>query len=217
MKYGLHLRAVGTKVRDYPELRKLAIKGEKYGFDSIHISDHFFYFAGNREPWVESIVSLAALAEVTKKVKLAHNVLCRSFRNPAYLAKIFSTLDVISNGRIQIWLGAGFNEIEYKAYGYPFPSPKQRVDEIDETIDIMKKLFTEKGNFDFKGKFWQLEQCENYPKPIQKPYPPIILGSKGILVKRSLCTTRFPPNANGETLSLGGFEINFSNNRTSDI
>ncbi|MHA1868218.1 MAG: LLM class flavin-dependent oxidoreductase, partial [Candidatus Heimdallarchaeaceae archaeon] len=95
-----------------------------------------------------------------------------------YLAKCISTLDHISEGRALLWLGAGWYEEEYKAYGYPFPSPKERVDQLEESLTIYKKLFTEDVT-DFSGKFWKLERNRNFPKSIQKPYPQIVLGSSG--------------------------------------
>jgi len=121
---------------------------------------------------------MSALAVETSKIKLGHLVLCNSFRNPAYLAKMVCTLDNISNGRALFWLGAGWFEDEYKGYGYPFPTPKQRVDELEESILIYKKLFTERIS-NFEGKFWKLEKNINIPKPIQKPYPQLVLGTSG--------------------------------------
>jgi len=121
---------------------------------------------------------MAALAIETHKVKLGNIVLCNSFRNPAYLAKIISTLDHISNGRVLMWLGAGWYEEEYKAYSYPFPTPKRRVDELEESLTIYKKIFTEEET-NFEGKFWKLVRHRNFPKPIQKPYPQIVVGTTG--------------------------------------
>ena len=168
MKYGYFVRSVLS----YPEIRDLTLKVERLGFDSAHINDHF---ATND---LEAMMLTAALAVETSKIKLGHIVLCNSFRNPAYLAKMVCTLDNISNGRALFWLGAGWNENEYKGYGYPFPSAKQRVDELEESLIIYKKLFTERRS-DFEGKFWKLEKNRNFPKSIQKPYPQLVLGTSG--------------------------------------
>jgi len=108
-------------------------------------------------------------------VKVGHVVLANSFRNPALTAKIISSLDSISNGRALLWIGAGWYEEEYKAYGYPFPSAKERVDQLEESLTIFKKLFTEDVT-NFEGKFWRLQNCKNFPKPIQKPWPQIVIG-----------------------------------------
>ena len=142
------------------------------GFDSAHINDHFSI------NFLEAMMLTSALAVDTSKIKLGHIVLCNSFRNPAYLAKMVCTLDNISNGRALFWLGAGWHEAEYKGYGYPFPSAKQRVDELEESLIIYKKLFTERKS-DIEGKFWKLEKNRNFPKSIQKPYPQLVLGTSG--------------------------------------
>ncbi len=177
MRYGYYVRSV----HNYDDIRDLTIKAEKLGFESAHVNDHFIGFdekQEKKEPYLEALMLMSALAIETEKIKLGHIVLCNSFRNPAYLAKMISTLDNISKGRALLWLGAGWYEEEYKAYGYPFPEPKRRVDELEESLTIYKKLFTEDST-DYDGKFWKLENNRNYPKPIQKPYPQIILGTDG--------------------------------------
>jgi alkanesulfonate monooxygenase SsuD/methylene tetrahydromethanopterin reductase-like flavin-dependent oxidoreductase (luciferase family) len=159
---------------------------ERLGFESIHVTDHFFR-AGvtkaldvkiRQQPFLESNTLLAALATETHKIKLGHIVLYNSFRNPAYLAKVILTLDHISNGRVLLWSGAGWFRGEYEAYGYSFPSPKRRVDELEESLTIYKKVFTE-DETNFNGKFWKLENHRNFPKSIQKPYPQIVIGTNG--------------------------------------
>lgn len=168
MKCGYHVRSVLS----YPEIRDLTLKVERLGFESAHVNDHLL------DNYLESMMLTSALAAETSKIKLGHLVLCNSLRNPAYLAKMMCTLDNISNGRALFWLGAGWHEAEYKGYGYPFPSAKQRVDELEESLIIYKKLFTERKS-DFEGKFWKLEKNRNFPKSIQKPYPQLVLGSSG--------------------------------------
>jgi alkanesulfonate monooxygenase SsuD/methylene tetrahydromethanopterin reductase-like flavin-dependent oxidoreductase (luciferase family) len=184
MKYGLSIRYEPLdpyeKYRNlpYPEIRDLALSAEEYGFDSVHVPDHIIGFDPERkEPYLEAMVLMSAIAAETRKVKIGHIVLANSYRNPALTAKMISTLDNISNGRALFWIGAGWYEEEYKAYGYPFPTPKQRVDELEESLTIFKKLFTEEVT-NFKGKFWKLENCKNFPKPIQKPWPQIVVGGQ---------------------------------------
>ena len=177
MRFGYYVRTV----HDYPEIKDLTLKVEKLGFESAHVNDHLIGFdekKEKKEPYLEALMLMSALAAVTEKIKLGHIVLCNSFRNPAYLAKMISTLDNISNGRALFWLGSGWYEEEYLAYGYPFPTPKRRVDELEESLQIYKKMFTE-DNTDFDGKIWKLVNNRNYPKPIQKPYPQIVLGTTG--------------------------------------
>lgn len=170
MRFGYVVRDPSNQA--YSEIRDLTVKVERLGFESVHVTDHFFRF-GDREkrktPFLESNTLLAALSRETQKVKLAHIVMCNSFRNPAQSAKIILSLDNISNGRVLLWVGAGWYKEEYDAYGYLFPSAKRRVDEFEESLAIFKKVFTEDIT-NFEGKFWKLENHINYPKSVQKPY-----------------------------------------------
>ena len=173
MKYGYEIRTGHT----YQEIRELALLAEKYGFDSVHVTDHLIGFdPERRQPILEAVSLMSAIAVETKRVKVGHVVLANSFRNPALTAKIVSSIDNISNGRAVLWVGAGWYEEEYRAYGYPFPSTRQRVDELEESLTIFKKLFTEDVT-NFRGRFWKLENCQNFPKPIQKPWPQIVIGA----------------------------------------
>jgi len=182
MKYGLLVRRFS-----YREMRDQALLAEKYGFDSVHIDDHFYSFEPNdKQPYFDAFVVMSAIAVETSRVKLGYSVLCNSYRNPALLAKMITSLDHISQGRALLWIGAGWREEEYKAYGYPFPSARERVDQYEEAITIFKKLFTEEET-NFEGKFWRLEKCLNFPKPIQKPYPQIVVGSQGIRMQTIAC------------------------------
>ncbi|MFW9783689.1 MAG: LLM class flavin-dependent oxidoreductase [Candidatus Heimdallarchaeota archaeon] len=185
MKFGYYVRTP----LNYSDVRDLTVRVEKLGFESIHINDHLIGFDAaqdKKEPYLESLMVLTALAVETKNVKLGNIVICNSFRNPAYLAKMISTLDNISNGRALLWLGAGWYEEEYRAYGYPFPTPKRRVDELEESLTIYKKVLTEDVT-DFEGKFWKLERNRNFPKPIQKPYPQLVLGTSGKRMTEIAC------------------------------
>ncbi len=170
----------------FTEIKDLALKAEELGFDSIHVPDHLNNQEKNTRPWLEGVSTVSALAAVTEKIKLGFIVLCNSYRNPAYLAKVISTIDNISNGRALMWLGAGWNKQEYKQYGYPFPTPKERVDQVEESLTIYKKMFTEHRPT-FEGKFWKLKRTINYPKPIQKPYPQIVLGTTGLRMTDIAC------------------------------
>jgi alkanesulfonate monooxygenase SsuD/methylene tetrahydromethanopterin reductase-like flavin-dependent oxidoreductase (luciferase family) len=174
MKYGYNIRAVHS----YLEIKALALQAEEYGFDSVHVPDHLIGFdTERRQPFLEAMTLMSAIAVETQKVKIGHVVLANSFRNPALTAKVISSLDNLSNGRALLWIGAGWYEEEYKAYGYPFPSAKERVDQLEESLTIFKKLFTEDVTT-FEGKFWKLENCKNFPKPIQKPWPQIVIGGR---------------------------------------
>ncbi|MFW9878402.1 MAG: LLM class flavin-dependent oxidoreductase [Candidatus Thorarchaeota archaeon] len=185
MIYGYYIRTV----LKYNEIRDLTLIVENLGFDSVHINDHLIGFdpaKDKKEPYLEAIMLLTALAVETQKVKLGNIVICNSYRKPTYLAKMISTLDNISGGRALLWLGAGWYKEEYEAYGYPFPSSKQRVDELEESLIIYKKMFTEDVT-DFEGRFWKLVRNRNFPKPIQKPYPQIVLGTSGMRMTDIAC------------------------------
>jgi alkanesulfonate monooxygenase SsuD/methylene tetrahydromethanopterin reductase-like flavin-dependent oxidoreductase (luciferase family) len=177
MRFGYVVRDPSNQT--YSDIRDLTVKVEKLGFESIHVTDHFYRF-GDKErrktPYLESNAILAALATETHRIKLGHIVMCNSFRNPAYSAKVILTLDNISNGRILLWLGAGWFKDEYEAYGYPFPSAKRRVDEFEESLLLYKKIFTE-DETNFEGNFWKLEKHLNFPKSVQTPYPQIVVGT----------------------------------------
>ena len=182
MKYGLLIRRFS-----YREMRDHALLAEKYGFDSVHIDDHFYSFEpDSKQNYFDALVVMSAIAVETSRVKLGYSVLCNSYRNPALLAKMITSIDHISQGRALLWIGAGWREEEYKAYGYPFPSAKERVDQYEEAITIFKKLFTEEET-NFAGRFWRLEKCLNFPKPIQKPYPQIVVGSQGNRMQTIAC------------------------------
>ncbi len=182
MKYGLLVRRYS-----YREMRDQALLAEKYGFDSVHIDDHFYSFEPDyRHDYFDALVVMSALAVETSRVKLGYSVLCNSYRNPALLAKMITSIDHLSQGRALLWIGAGWREEEYKAYGYPFPSAKERVDQYEEAITIFKKLFTEEET-NFDGKFWKLRKCLNFPKPVQKPYPQIVVGSQGNRMQTIAC------------------------------
>ena len=172
--------------RKYERIKSYVLKLEELGYDSVHAPDHLIGQQYVEEPWLEAISIISALAEATSTIKLSFAVLCNSFRNPAYLAKIICTLDHISNGRMLMWVGAGWNKREYRQYGFPFPKGHVRVDQLEEALTIFKKMFTE-DKFTFEGKFWTLKKILNYPKPIQKPYPQIVLGTTGLRMTDIAC------------------------------
>jgi probable F420-dependent oxidoreductase len=170
----------------YDELAELAQATEQSGaFDSFWVSDHFFGGEGfSDRDCLEAWTLLAALARDTKTVRLGCLVTAAQYRNPALLAKIVAGVDQMSGGRIEFGIGAGWKENEYKAYGYAFPEPGQRVDEMNEAIDICRLLWTME-RVTFEGKHYRVVDAVCAPKPAQKPYPPLWIGGKGPRVIRS--------------------------------
>jgi probable F420-dependent oxidoreductase len=176
LRVGVQLPEVEREVR-WPELREMAVMAERVGFDSIWVGDHLLYRDPGqppRGPW-EAWSLLAALAATTERVELGPLVASVSFHNPAMLAKKAATIDEISGGRLILGLGAGWNEPEYTAFGFPFD---HRVDRFEEAFAIIRGLLRE-GAVDFAGRYHQARDCVLIPRPPREPGPPIMIGSTG--------------------------------------
>jgi len=158
----------------FPELIRMAQTAEEVGFDSIWLGDHLLYDlgVGPRGPW-EVWTSLAALAASTERVLLGPLVASAGFHQPAMLAKQAATVDAISGGRLLLGLGAGWNEREYRAYGFPYD---HRVSRFEEAFTIIRALLAE-GEIDFAGEFYRAENCVLHPRPTRPGGPPLMIGS----------------------------------------
>ncbi|MHA1984498.1 MAG: TIGR03560 family F420-dependent LLM class oxidoreductase [Candidatus Hodarchaeales archaeon] len=164
---------------DYKTVEEIALEVEKLGFHSLWSSYHFFLHDKSAEQnCMEAWTLLSALASVTTKLRLGTLVTGNSYRYPAILAKIASTIDMISEGRLEFGIGAGWKEIEYNAYGIPFGTWKERFDSLEEAIQIIKLLWTE-PKATFEGKIHTIKDAISAPKPVQKPMPPIFIGGTG--------------------------------------
>jgi len=160
--------------RTYESIRAIAQQAETDGFDSIWLPDHFMYrypSQPTRGIW-ECWTMLAALAEATHRVELGTLVTCNSFRNPAVLAKMATTLDEVSHGRLILGVGAGWNEPEYQAFGLPFD---HRVARFEEALQILKPLLHE-GHVDFAGQYYQARNCDIVPRGPRSEGPPLMVG-----------------------------------------
>jgi F420-dependent oxidoreductase-like protein len=133
------------------------------------------------EPMLEGWTTISALAGVTKKIKLGTLVTGIIYRHPSILAKIGATLDVLSKGRLFMGVGAGWNEEESLAYGIAssFPSIRERLDRLEEAIQIIRKMWTDEPTATFVGRYYQIKNAYCNPKPIQRPSPPILVGGEG--------------------------------------
>jgi F420-dependent oxidoreductase-like protein len=152
------------------------------GFDSIYTYDHFlpYYAPNNKNDLFECFTLLSSIAAITSKVKLGQVVTCNSYRNPALLAKMLSTLDIISDGRIELGIGAGWHEEEYMQYGYDFPATVVRIAQLDEAVSIIKAMWSKQNaSSSFKGKYYSIKNAICNPKPLQEPYPTIMIGGSG--------------------------------------
>jgi F420-dependent oxidoreductase-like protein len=164
--------------KEFEAIRDVALECETLGFDSIWVYDHFMTFPPTTKPCLESWITLSALATLTKKLGLGQLVTCNSYRYPSLLAKMGATLDVISNGRLNLGMGAGWYEAEYKSYGIPYPKDSMRIAQLREAVQIIKKMWTE-DEPNFHGQYYVIDKAINDPKPIQKPHPPIMIGGEG--------------------------------------
>lgn len=164
--------------REFEAISNVALQCEILGFDSIWMYDHFITVPATTEACLESWTTLSALAGLTKKLGLGQLVTCNSYRYPAVLAKMGATLDVISNGRLNLGIGAGWYKLEYDAYGIPYPKDSVRIAQLREAVQIIKKMWTE-DEPSFNGRYYKIDKAINSPKPIQKPHPPILIGGEG--------------------------------------
>lgn len=173
MKIGIQLPEVERPVT-WAEMREVALAAENSGFDSIWVGDHLLYRdeIGSSGPW-EAWSALAALGETTAMVELGPLVAATSFHNPAMIAKKAATIDEISGGRLILGLGAGWNRVEYDAYGFPYD---HRVARFEEAFTIIRTLIR-KGAIDFDGEFFQLEGMQLLPPA--RPDMKLMVGSNG--------------------------------------
>ena len=160
--------------------KSVAVKAENLGYDAGYVYDHFVPYPGDNRggPFFEAYTLLSAIAGITSVLRIGQVVTCNSYRQPSLLAKITSTLDAISNGRLEFGIGAGWFEYEYNSYGYKFDYPAARIEQLDESLNIIKKMW-QNAKSSFKGKHYSIKNAICNPKPIQKPHPPIMVGGGG--------------------------------------
>lgn len=203
----------GLAVGSYREMVVVSQTAEEYGFDSVWLCDHFLKIspgeyakvagiaadtgsatgtetggagqcAPSRSlPLLECWTALAALSRDTTKLRLGTSVLCNSYRHPSVLAKMAATLDVISQGRLDLGLGAGWFRRESQAYGIPFPPVGDRVSALAESLQVIKAVWTE-PNPTYAGRFYTLDGATCDPPPVQRPHPPLWIGGEGDRVQR---------------------------------
>jgi F420-dependent oxidoreductase-like protein len=178
MTFGIHIGHMGGPLE---EMRRLWTFADSAGFDWFSVSDHFQESPprGGEIDCFEAISTLTAAAVETKRVRLGALVYCVAYRNPGLHAKSLTTIDYLSHGRVDCGLGAGWHEVEAKAYGYEWPRIGVREDMLEEYAQIMRMLFdTESRRSNFSGKHFRLENAPNNPKPLQ-PRVPIWIGGRG--------------------------------------
>ena len=177
---GWRMDLVGVPAdRQWKTILDTARRIEQAGYDSVWVYDHFHTVPeATRQPTFEAWTLMAALATATERVRLGQMCTCNSYRPPSYLAKVASTVDVISGGRVEFAIGAGWYEEEYRAYGYEFPKPAVRIAQLEEAVRLIKKMWTE-DEATFSGEYYSIDGAINRPRPLQEPHPPVWIAGGG--------------------------------------
>ena len=184
MRFGLQIPNFGddgTPGALFDGVVQMATAAEESGFDSVWVMDHFFQLppmGGPVAPMLDSYTLLGALAARTSKVRLGAMVTGVTYRNPAHLAKIVTTLDVISVGRAILGIGAAWYDVEHEGLGFDFPAAGERLDRLEEALQICRAMFREEAP-SFDGRYYRIHEARNVPPPVQPGGPPILVGGGG--------------------------------------
>jgi probable F420-dependent oxidoreductase len=207
----LALTIRGLAIQTFSDMRRVVQSADNLNFDSVWLCDHFLTLSpdhyttqagvdrskeksenlranggtqrSNSIPLLECWTALSALSRETTRLRLGTSVLCNSYRSPAVLAKMAATLDVISDGRLELGLGAGWFKAEFEAYGFPFPGAGARIAQLEEALEIIRRMWTE-DNPVFQGAHYSINGAICDPAPLQRPHPPIWIGGEGDKVHR---------------------------------
>jgi len=178
---GWRMDLVGVAPEEqWPVIMRVAGEIEELGYESAWVYDHFHNVPEptTQESTLEAWSVMAGLAAATKNIRLGQMCTCNSYRNPAYMAKVAATVDVMSGGRLEFSIGAGWYEHEYLAYGYPFPSGGTRIAQLNEAVQIIKKMWID-DEASFSGEHYSIDGAVCRPKPLQRPHPPIWIAGGG--------------------------------------
>ncbi len=175
----MELSGLPDPAAKWAKAKEIALLAESSGYDSVWVYDHFHNVpkpAG--EAVFECWTTMAALAEATSTVHLGQMVGCALYRQPSLLAKITSSIDVISGGRLEWGIGAGWYRNEFAGYGVPFPEPRDRIGMMAETVEIVRSMWSQPETT-YQGRYYQLDRAHCDPKPLQDPHPRIWIGGGG--------------------------------------
>ena len=184
MRFGLQVPNFGDDVKPgalFGGVVEMATAAEESGFDSVWVMDHFFQLppmGGPAAPRLDSYTWLGALAARTSTVRLGAMVTGVTYRNPAHLAKIVTTLDVISAGRAILGIGAAWYDAEHEGLGFDFPPLGERLDRLEEALQVCRAMFREEAP-SFEGRYYRIHEARNVPPPVQPGGPPILVGGGG--------------------------------------
>ena len=182
---------------------EVARQADRLGFESIWLFDHFHTVPRPTDQITfESFTSLAALAVLTERVRVGHIVICTAFRNPGLTAKMISTMDTISGGRMELGIGAGWKRDEWRAYGYGFPETRERLGRLRDDLEVITRMLAgdEHDHATYEGTYSSVRDAINVPKPIQRPRLPVMVGGNGPEVTWRLAA-RFADELNLDGLS----------------
>ena len=162
----------------YEHIKEVAAEAERLGFESVWVSDHFFMTEDSLDiNCLECWTVLTALACDTSRLRLGAMVASQSYRNPALIANVAASLDHVSGGRLNYGIGAGWKQVEYDAYGYKFPAAGRRIKQLEETVEIARRMWTN-SKATYNGKYYRVKDALCMPKPVQDPLP-IWIGGTG--------------------------------------
>ncbi len=194
----LDLVDIADPVAQFEAMVRVTRDAERLGFDSAWLFDHFHtYHRPVLETTFEAWTSTAALARETSRIRIGQMVTCNGYRNPALLAKMASTVDVMSAGRLDFGIGAGWYEHEYLAYGYEYPPVAERLAMLDEALQVIHAMWSQ-PHASFAGRHYRIDGAINEPKGVQEPHPPVWVGGAGEKVTLRLAARH------GDATNFGG-------------
>jgi F420-dependent oxidoreductase-like protein len=175
----MELASIKDPVEAYEAMTRVAQTADEVGFESVWLVDHFHTIPQpSQEVTFECWTTTAAIARDTRRIRVGQMVTCNGYRNPALLAKVASTVDVLSHGRLNFGIGAGWHEHEYRAYGYDYPDAPDRLRHLCEAVQVILAMWSSE-EAGFEGKYYQVRGAINQPKGVQKPHIPLLIGGSG--------------------------------------
>jgi F420-dependent oxidoreductase-like protein len=205
----MDLVGIPDPVEAYETMTRVAQEAEALRYDSIWLYDHFHTVpTPTQEFTFECWTSTAALARDTKRVRIGQIVTCNGYRNPALMAKMASTVDVLSHGRLDVGIGSGWYEHEYRAFGYAYPDAPERLRYLREAIQVILAMWTQNEAV-FEGKYYHVQGAINQPKGVQKPHIPLLIGGGGEKVTLKL-VAQYGDACNIGHLDNAGLEHKFA-------
>jgi len=175
LRFGIKVAQMGGS---YAQIRDAWLEADRLGFDTAWLHDHLLNQNDVREPEDEGWTILVALLVQSRRIRGGLMVTANTFRHPGVLAKMVTTLDIVSGGRVEVGLGAGWFEEEHRQYGVTLPPIGERMRRLDEACRVLKALWTD-GRATFDGAHYQLREAIHEPKPVQQPHPPLVIGTRG--------------------------------------